>query len=83
MDEIHSLLKAGADAITKFPSIKKFNSKFAKKIEAEAKKAKRKFEGTLTKLPKMDVDKDLSKIKIEKGLKERVKEKVMEYLKGI
>jgi biotin synthase-like enzyme len=53
LDEIHLLLETGADAVTKFPSIKLFNSKYAKKIEQEAKKAKRKFEGTLTKLPKI------------------------------
>ena len=41
LDEIHLLLKAGADSITKFPSIRKFNTKYAKKIEDEAKKAKR------------------------------------------
>jgi len=60
LDEIHLLLKAGADSITKFPSIRKFNTKYAKKIEEECKKAGRKFEGTLTRVPKID-DSKLSK----------------------
>jgi len=51
LNEIHLLLKAGADSVTKFPSISKFNTKYAKTIEAEAKKANRKFIGTLTKVP--------------------------------
>ena len=53
LDEIHLLIKAGADSITKFPAIKKFNSKYAKKIEAEVKKANRKMIGTLTIPPKI------------------------------
>ncbi len=56
LDEIHKLLNAGADSITKFPSIKKFNSKYAKKIEAEVKKANRKMIGTLTKPPKINTN---------------------------
>lgn len=53
LNEIHLLLKAGADNITKFPSIKKFNTSYAKTIEAEVKKAGRTFKGTLTKVPKL------------------------------
>ena len=53
LDELHLLLKAGADSITKFPSIRKFNTNYAKTIEKEAKKANRIFKGTLTKLPKI------------------------------
>jgi len=65
LDEIHLLLNAGADSITKFPSIRLFNSKYAKKIEQEAKKANRKFIGTLTKKPKINVDKLKTDIKIK------------------
>jgi len=54
LNEIHLLLKAGADNITKFPSIRKFNTKYAKTIEEESKKANRKFIGTLTKVPKIN-----------------------------
>jgi len=54
LDEIHLLLKAGSDGITKFPSIKLFNSKHAQKIESEVKKAGMDFGSTLTKLPEID-----------------------------
>lgn len=70
LDEIHLLLEAGADSVTKFPSIKKFGSKYAKKIEEEAKKANHKFEGSLTRLPKINLT----------GLDEKIKQKVKEYL---
>ncbi len=67
LDEIHLLLNAGADAITKFPSIKLFNTKYARKIEEEARKAKRKFEGTLTKLPDINLN-HIKNNKIKKQL---------------
>ena len=66
LGEIQLLLNAGADAITKFPSIKLFNTKYAKKIEEEAKKANKIFKGTLTKLPGIDLNKIKdNKIKIQ------------------
>jgi len=80
LDEIHSLLNADADAITKFPSIKLFNSKYAKQIEDEAKKANRKFEGTLTKKKKINLD-ETDKLKIDYRLKDKVKIKLEKYLK--
>ncbi|MBW2983589.1 radical SAM protein [Candidatus Woesearchaeota archaeon] len=79
LDEIHLLLKAGADAVTKFPSIKLFNSKYAKIIEEEAKKANRKFTGTLTKLPKIDYS-DLDGLKLDKKLKKEITAKLCTYL---
>jgi biotin synthase-like enzyme len=81
LDEIHLLLNAGADSITKFPSIRKFNTKYAKKIEDEAEKAGRKFEGTLTKVPKIDVEKELIKLELESRLKKDIKVKLNDYLR--
>ena len=71
LEEISQLLKAGATAITKFPSIKLFNSKFAKEIENQAKLAGRNFVGTMTKFPKIDVS-------VFDG---KVAEKINQYLK--
>ncbi|MEM4244600.1 MAG: radical SAM protein [Candidatus Nanoarchaeia archaeon] len=48
LDEIDLLLRAGANAITKFPAIKLFGTKYAKKIEEKAKLAGRRFRGSLT-----------------------------------
>ena len=82
LDEIHLLLNAGADAVTKFPSIKLFNSKYAKKIEAEAKKANREFKGTLTKMPKINLD-EIGKLNIDKELKNKIKIKLKDYIKNM
>ena len=79
LDEIHLLLEAGADAITKFPSIRMFGTKYAKKIEAECKKAKRKFVGTMTKIPKIGISQEL--LELEESLRNNTKAKVIEYLK--
>lgn len=56
LDEIHLLLKSGADAVTKFPSIKLFGTRYAKQVEQEAKKAGMVFSGTLTRLPAISYD---------------------------
>ncbi len=49
LDEIDLLLKAGANAITKFPAIKLFGTKYAEKIEEKAKEAGRTFKGSMIK----------------------------------
>ena len=81
LTEIHSLLKSGADSITKFPSIRKFNTKYAKTIEQEAVKANRNFIGTLTKIPKININKELYNLDLEDKLKNKIKIKLKEYLK--
>ncbi|MBU1004230.1 MAG: radical SAM protein [Nanoarchaeota archaeon] len=78
LDEIHLLLEAGANSITKFPSIKNFNSKYARQIEQECQKAKRIFKGTLTKLPKI---KELNSLNLNKTLKEQINIRLNNYLK--
>ena len=49
LDEIDLLLRAGANAITKFPAIKFFGTKYAKEIEDKAMQAGRTFKGSMTK----------------------------------
>ena len=66
---------------SKFPSIRQFNSKYALKIEKEAEKARREFVGTLTKIPKFDIDKELKKMNVDEGLKRKIKVKFNDYLK--
>jgi len=80
LDEIHLLLKAGADSITKFPSVRKFNSKYAKKIVSEVKKAGMKFESNFTQVPKIDFDKELAGLELDDKLKQKIKDKLKEYL---
>ncbi|MDD5331442.1 MAG: radical SAM protein [Candidatus Nanoarchaeia archaeon] len=79
-DEIYLLMKAGANAITKFPATKKFNTEAAKKIEAQIKKADRVFTSTLTKIPKVNWDKEIDSLSLDEKLKEQMKIQIKEYL---
>jgi len=78
-----SILEAGADTLTKFPAIRLFGSEKAKSIENQAKLAGREFTGTLTKLPKVDWDKEVDKLDLDKDLKERIKIKLQQYISNM
>ena len=78
---VSTLLKAGANSISKFPAIKYFGSQQAKEVEKQARLANREFKGTLTKLPKVDWDKEVDKLKLDKELKEKIRRKLKTYLK--
>lgn len=75
------LLKAGADAITKIPAIKYFGTKEAKLIEESIEKADRKFIGSLTKMPRVDWDKEVEKLELDSELKDKIKAKIKQYVK--
>lgn len=81
LDEIHLLLGSGSDGITKFPSIKKFNSKYAKQIVSGVKKAGMTFGSNLTKVPDIDWNKEAEKLDIDDKTKESIKVKLKEYLR--
>lgn len=81
LEEISELLNAGADAVTKFPSIKLFNSKFAKEIEKKAEIAGREFQGTMTELPDIRWDKKVDELDFDEVLKNQIKIKIHQYLK--
>jgi biotin synthase-like enzyme len=72
LDEISLLLKSGADGITKFPSIKKFNTKYAKQLEDEVKKAGMTFKSNLK-----------SKPKLKKDIEEKIRLKLNQYLNSM
>lgn len=78
--EVGLLLKAGANAFTKFPATRMFNSPEARKIEKEIKLARREFIGTLTNLPKIDWNKEIEKIGLDPKLENAVKEMLPSYL---
>jgi len=82
-DEIQLILKAGANAITKFPATKKFNSEAAKKMESEIKKAGRSFTSTLTKMPNIDWDSEVDKLSINEDIKEKLRVMLKNYLKNM
>lgn len=81
--EIPLLLKAGANAITKFSAIKLFGSKPAFEIEQGAKNAGRKFLSNLTEYPDVNIDLELSKLDFDDNLKERIKNKYLKYYKRL
>lgn len=83
-DYAELLLKAGANALTKFPVVKKFNSKDSKDIEQMMINAGRTLQGSLTKLPKVDWDYEVNRLNISKELKEKILIKLKdEYLNKI
>ncbi|RMF54726.1 radical SAM protein [Candidatus Woesearchaeota archaeon] len=73
------LLKAGANSISKFPALRKFGSEAAKKVENEARKAGRKFRGSLTRLPEINVEKEVGCI--DKEYRNLTAKKLRQYLK--
>jgi biotin synthase-like enzyme len=81
LNEIHLLLNAGADSITKFPSIRKFNTSYANIIENEVKLANKTFIGTLTKIPKININRELRKLNLSSKLIKEIKLKLNSYLK--
>jgi biotin synthase-like enzyme len=78
--EVGLLLKAGANAFTKFPATKMFGTKEAYKIEQDIESMGRKMKGTITKLPKIDWNKEIEKIGLNEDLEQEVKEKLKIYL---
>jgi biotin synthase-like enzyme len=80
-EEVGLLLKAGANAFTKFPATKMFGTKEAHQIEEDIKKIGRKLTGTITTLPKIDWNKEIEDIGLNKELEQEVKDKLTIYLK--
>jgi biotin synthase-like enzyme len=80
-EEVGLLLKAGANAFTKFPATKMFGTKEAQQIENDIKEINRKMKGTITKLPEIDWNKEIENIGLNKELEQEVKDKLIIYLK--
>jgi len=80
VEEISLVLKAGANAITKFPATKLFNSKEANIIEEQVKLAGREFTSTLTKVPDIDWDGEVEKLPFEEEIKQKIKITLSQYI---
>jgi len=85
VDNIHLMLNSGANAITKFPAIKLFNTIHAKNIEEGIKAAGFEMQGTFTKIPNIDFDeiKSLDGNLFSIELKNKIKIKLKEYVKQL
>lgn len=82
-EEIPLLLRAGANSITKLPAIKNFGKKPAHEIEDGAREAGRIFQGTLTKYPEVDIDKELGLLDFTPEFREKIKNKYLKYYKKL
>jgi len=81
LDHIPLLLDSGATALTKYPAVKYFGTDNAKEFEDMIYKAGLELKGTMTELPKFDIDKEVNGLKIEDELKLKIKKKLESYLK--
>jgi len=81
VNEIDLILKAGANAITKFPATKLFGSEKAFLVEQKIKDAGRILKGTLTKLPDIDWHSQIDALDITDRLKQQTKDVLDSYLK--
>ncbi len=80
-EEVGLLLKAGANAFTKFPATRMFGTKEAHKIEEDIKEAGRDLVGTITTLPKgIDWNKEVKNLGLNSELEIEVKVKLKSYL---
>ena len=80
-EEVGYLMKAGANAVTKFPATKQFGTEKARLFEKLIKEQDREFISNLSVLPEIDWNKEIDKLEIEKKYKEDMKEKIELYLK--
>lgn len=80
--EIHLLLEAGANAITKIPATKLFGTTGAEQITGEVRKAERNFVSELEKLPKINWETEVNKLSITDDRKKKVLEKIEDYKKN-
>ena len=80
-EEVGLLLKAGANAFTKFPATKMFGTMEAKQIEEDIKSINRKLTGTITQLPKINWNQEIENINLNPDLEQEVKDKLTTYLK--
>lgn len=74
------LLSAGANSISKFPAIRAFNSWEAREIEAQARRAGRSFQGTLTAMVPVDLDAALRNLDADEKVKKKIRFKCGQYL---
>ena len=81
LDKAGLALRAGANAITKFPAIKLFGTEKAEFVEKQIEATGRKFRGTLTKLPEIDWQAEIKKLNVPQELKKEVDWKLKQYLK--
>lgn len=81
-EEVGYLIRAGANAVTKFPATKQFGTKKALLIEKLIKDEGREFTSNITTLPEIDWISEIDKLDISDEHKADMKEKLPLYLKA-
>ncbi|RJQ17184.1 radical SAM protein [Candidatus Woesearchaeota archaeon] len=79
-EDVEIILRAGANAVTKFSATKLFNSERAHLFEAKAKSAGREFLSSLTKMPDIDWDGWIDSLDIDEVTKKDTKILIQHYL---
>ncbi len=79
-EEVGRLMKAGANAFTKFPATKMFATPEAFRITKDIQDAGRELTGTITELPEINWDKQIDQLEIEENIKEEMKKMIPLYL---
>lgn len=83
VDRVAYLLQAGANSLSKFQALKLFGGVQAQEIERQAALAGRKFQGTLTQLPEVDIASLVNPFQFPPLLKEQISKKIEKYLRGM
>ncbi len=81
-EEVGLLMRAGANAVTKFPATKEFGSEKAKLVEKLIMDEKREFVGNLTDCSGIDWEEEIEKLLIEEKYKKEMREKLGLYRKN-
>ncbi len=79
-EEVGYLMKAGANAITKFPATKQFGTKKAQMVDSLIREQKRDFISNITVLPSVDWNKEIDSLLIKEEYKKEMKIKITPYL---
>jgi len=85
-DYYSAVLQAGADHITKIPSVRQFNNDKLKAITSEIESTGANFVSKLTDLPEVDWDKKVDELDPEifdEEMKEKIRAKLMSYVKQL
>jgi len=80
-EEAGHYMKAGANAITKFPATQQFGTEKAKMIDKMIRDENRNFTSNITEYPDIDWEKEIDSLEIKEEYKLQMKEKLGDYLK--
>jgi biotin synthase-like enzyme len=81
--DVELYLKAGVNGFTRFMVLSDLNTKYSRELAEGCKKAGRNLVGYFNDLPQMDWDKEINNLPFEEELKEKIRIKLLQYVKRI